>query len=159
MSYLLDDGKNNLASFIVPIGTTNVVTVSHDFSVIPGTATTPALSISSTGASGGAANNLTLNSGVNFNFQQIIASGNNYMLSQNDYAIEIISDTYNLITLPICSKIGGRTYIISRGSNNNNLTIVCQPGDNIDTAQSINLTRKYDHVRLMANGINTWYII
>lgn len=94
-----------------------------------------------------------------FNFKRIIDGGSNYILSDDDYAIEIVSDTYNSITLPTASGIGGRVYFTSRGSNNNNLIITAQNGELIDGYQTYKFAKKYTHMSVMSNNVNQWYII
>lgn len=164
MSYILDDEKNNLGSTIVPIGTDNVVTVLKQFAVDPMANGVGYFNVTNTGdihiGNPIVKNNLFLNTGVDFNFMQITDTTlTNYTLTQNDYAIEIITDTINTITLPTARNTGGRTYIISRGSNNNNLILQTQLNENIDTRMQISLTRKYVHLKVMSNGQDSWYVV
>jgi hypothetical protein len=132
MSWILDN-KNTIGSYIIPTGNTNKITVFGE--------------------------SLIINSGIDFNFKQIIDTETNYLLTDSDYAIEIISDTYNTITLPSALNIGGRTYIISRGSTNNNLILQAQIGETIDSRNIIQLKRINDHIKVMSNNISEWYVI
>lgn len=70
-----------------------------------------------------------------------------------------MSDSYNTVTLPSALNSGGRTFIISRGSNNNNLVIKAQPGETIDSRQELPLKRKNVHTKLISNDQNLWYVI
>lgn len=162
MYYLLDN-KTNLGSIIVPVGTKGTITVYNDFSVIPSNTLTPSLSVSNTGSiiigSTTTQNNININSGINFGFSEINGTDTNYTLSQNDYSIDVVSNTYNTVTLPLAQGIGGRTYIIGRSSTNNNLTVVCHLNDTIDLDPSILLARQYNHIKVMSNNENIWYVI
>jgi hypothetical protein len=99
-----------------------------------------------------------------YNFKRIIDSGTNYILGAEDYAIEIISNTYTRVTLPAAVGLGGRVYLISRGSDIN-IQLYAYPGDNIDSGIGTNdgnpytFHRKYTRVVLMSNNINGWYTI
>lgn len=163
MSYFLDDEKANLGSLVIPVGVVPVVTAYSGFSVIPDGSTDSIFNVVSGGNIGignsGTDNNLVINSGTDVRFTQITDNLLSYTLTKNDYAVEIMADSINTIILPSALNIGGRTYIISRGSNNNNLILQCQPNDNIDTRPQINLSRKYVHLKIMSNGQDTWYII
>ena len=91
-------------------------------------------------------------------FKQIIGIDTIYYLTPADHAIEIISDTYNIVQLPSAVGNGGRLYTICRGSNNNNLVLKAATGDTIDTRTQLELKRKNDHLEIMCNGIDSWYI-
>jgi hypothetical protein len=164
MSFFLDDEKTNLSSLVIPVGVVPVVTAYSGFSIVPNGV---ADSIFSVAASGDISigqidsiNNLVINTGTDVRFVQITDTNLvDYTLTGDDYAVEIIADSINTVTLPTSYNIGGRTYIISRGSNNNNLIIRCHPGENIDTRPQLNLSRKHAHVKMMSNGQDSWYII
>ena len=161
--YILDI-KTNLASIIVPTNNDSRVTIYSELEVIPENFSQPQLAIYNSGqiALGNSAvegSNIVINAGSNVNFKQIFGNNTDFPLTINEYAIEIISDTYNTVTLPSALNIGGRSYLISRGSNNNNLVVRCQPGENIDTRNQIQLKRKNEHIQVMANGQDSWYII
>lgn len=163
MSYLLDI-KKNLGSFVIPTGTDNQVTVFKDLLVNPTGNNDSYFSVLNNGdviigdSSTLTYNNLIINAGLNLGFKQITDTNANYLMTDNDYSVEIISDTYNTVTLPLANGIGGRTYIISRGSNNNNLIVQAQPGDLIDGRNIIQLKRINDHIQIQSNGINDWYM-
>lgn len=160
MAYILDD-KTNLGYIVIPNGPNNKITVFSEFEVKPQTATEPYLGVYNDGTIniGGpnSSNNLIIEAGIDFDFKQIYGTDTNYNLTENDYAIEIMSDTYDTITLPTALNSGGRTYIISRGNNNNNLVLKAQTGENIDTRNEIPLKRKNDHIKVMSNGIDSYY--
>ncbi|MGL5935638.1 MAG: hypothetical protein ACRCZI_08435 [Cetobacterium sp.] len=164
MSYLLDV-KKNLGSFVIPTGSNNQITVFKDLLVNPTGTFDSYFSVLNTGDviigdnSELTYNNLVINAGLNLGFKQIIDAGTNYLMTDNDYSVEIISNTYNTITLPLASGIGGRTYIISRGSTNDNLVVQTQGGDLIDGRNIIQLKRINDHIQIQSNGINDWYMI
>lgn len=165
MSYILDN-KTNIASMVIPVGDAQVVTVYNSFTVNPvkeSTGTT-FLEINSTGiirlGNPDAQNTVKLYSSLDVHFTQVVDTTlTDYQLNRDDYAIEIMSNTINTITLPTAMGSGGRTYVISRGSDNNNLIIRSQPNENIDTRQSLKMSRKYDHLQIMSNGQDSWYII
>jgi len=94
-----------------------------------------------------------------FNFKRITDGGTNYTLDDDDYAIEIVSDTYNTVTLPNATGRGGRVYFISRGSDNNDLILTAQAGETIDGWQERDFPRKYTHLTVMSNSVNKWYVI
>jgi len=97
--------------------------------------------------------------GVSYNFKQIGGVITNYNLTSDDYAVEIISNTINSVTLPSAANNGGRYYVISRGvTTNNSLILKPQVGDNIDTYQFIQLKRVADHINVMSNDVNSWYV-
>lgn len=97
--------------------------------------------------------------GVSYNFKQIGGVITNYNLSLDDYAIEIVSNSINFVTLPPALNNGGRYYVISRGATtNNNLRLKTQPGDNIDMYEFIQLKRVADHINVMSNNVNSWYV-
>lgn len=161
--YILDV-KTNLASFIIPSGAGNTVTIFSEFSVIPEGSSTPQLTIGKTGDivlgdPNSTSNNVIVNAGMSTSFRQLTDPDTEYLMTKNDYAIEVISDTYNVIRLPSALDIGGRTYVISRGSNNNNLSVRTQVNENIDTRTQILLKRKNDHIKVSSNGIDSWYVI
>lgn len=164
MSYILDQ-KKNLGAFVIPVGASNKITTFGEFDVIPSGSTTSQFNVASDGtiqigdSNNVTYNNLILNAGVNFQFRQITDAGTNYLMTNNDYAIEIISATYGSVTLPSASGIGGRTYIISNGSTNTALLVKSQIGDFIDKRTTINLKRINDHIRVQSNNIDEWYII
>lgn len=163
MSYILDN-KTNLASMVLPVGNGNVVTVYNSFTVNPLQNGTTYLNIDSTGliqlGDPNSKNNVLLYASLDFRFLQIFDTTiQDYQLNTDDYAIEIVSDSINTITLPTSLDSGGRTYIVSRGSNNNALIIRAQPGENIDTRQSLQLSRKHVHLKVMSNGQDSWYIV
>lgn len=163
MAYLIDR-KATIGSYVIPVTGTNQVNVFSEFAVSPinadiqfGVFTNGDIQLGYTAP--GSNNNIIINSGIDFNFSQVTGTDTTYLLTQNDYAIEIISDTYNTVLLPSALGIGGRTYIISRGSNNPNLVVRTQNGENIDTRQEIQLRRKNDHIKVMANNIDSYYVI
>ncbi len=94
-----------------------------------------------------------------FTFARITDNGTNYLLSSQDYAVEIVSDTYNTVVLPSAANIGGRVYLISRASNNDTFKVVAQPGETIDGDQEFKYLRKYTRMTLMSNDVSEWYII
>lgn len=162
MAYILDK-KKDLSSYGISQGTLPTVNFITDTTITPNGATEPYLSVSGNGQIniGGpnSSNALDLNCGVQFKFKQIIGTDTNYDLTMNDYAIEIISDSYMTVTLPTSAGNGGLTYIISRGSNNNALVVKSQNGETIDGRQESGLWRKNTHVKVMSNSINAWYIV
>lgn len=94
-----------------------------------------------------------------FNFKRITDSGTNYLLGETDYAIEIVSDTYNIVTLPTAAGRGGRVYSVSRASDNNTMHLTAQSGETIDGTQSYYYLRKYTHMTVMSNDVNKWYVL
>lgn len=162
MAYILDD-KNNLGYIVIPNGPNDKITVFSEFEVKPQTATEPYLGVYENGdiniGGPNSSNNLIIEAGIDFDFKQIFGTDSNYDLTENDYAIEIMSDSYNTVTLPSALNSGGRTFIISRGSNNNNLVIKAQPGETIDSRQELPLKRKNVHTKLISNDQNLWYVI
>lgn len=157
--YILDN-KQSLGTFVIPTGAANIITVNAEFNVIPSNYNVPRLSILNDGtayiAGGGGGGGST---GVVYNFKQIGGVITNYNLSLDDYAVEIISNTINSVTLPPALNNGGRYYVVSRGATtNNNLILKPQVGDNIDMNQSIRLKRVADHINVMSNDVNSWYV-
>lgn len=141
MSFILDKNKKTVLTYVVP--NDNGLQLTGDISI--GSAT--------------AQNQLIIDAGINFKFMRITESGTNYDMTENDYAIEIVNDSYNTITLPNAENIGGRTYIISRGSNNDNLVLRTRAGDLIDGRDEIKLRTKDVRIKVMSNNINKWYVI
>lgn len=162
MSYILDK-KNNLGSIVIPTGTQNIMTVYSQFVVNPQANNTTIFGVYTNGdihiGNPSVKNNIFLDGGIDFHFVQITDTTLvDYALTNNDYAIEIIADNINTITLPTALNNGGRTYIISRGSDNNALLLQSQPNENIDTRTQLQLTRKHVHLKVMSNGQDSWYI-
>jgi hypothetical protein len=165
MSYILDN-KTNLGSIVIPVGVVPVITVYSGFSINQMQNSTSYFNVSTNGtinigsADSTVYNNVIVTSGIDYHFSQITdITLTDYLLTKNDYAIEIIADSINTVTLPTAVGNGGRTYVVSRGSDNNNLTLQCQAGENIDTRSQILLSRKHVHLKLMSNGQDSWYII
>jgi hypothetical protein len=149
--YILDN-KENLAAFVIPTGSTNIVTINSELNVIPSSYTTSRLSVLNNGTT-------YVAGGADYNFRRIGGVITNYDLTLDDYAVEIISNTINSVTLPAAANNGGRYYVVSRGATtNNNLILRVQAGDNIDTNQFIRLKRVSDHINVMSNDVNSWYI-
>lgn len=159
---MIIDDKRNLGSLVIPVGNNNNITVYSEFSVIPTGYTITQFEVLNNGnitlGNNTTNNNLIINAGIDMDFKCIIDGGTNYILSENDYAVEIVSDTYTSVTLPSANLIGGRTYIISRGSNTV-ISLTAQVGENIDSRTSILLKRKHDHIKVMANNEDSWYVI
>lgn len=147
MSYILDN-KTNLASIVIPVGETKIITVFSHLSVVP---TPEATLIPSFDTVNGIAP-------IAPNFKRINNTDKNYNILSTDYAIDIISDTYTTVTLPLAANVGGKIYVIARTSNTD-IQIICQNGDTIDTTPVITLGRKYNHLNIMSNNVSTWYII
>ena len=163
MSYLMDH-KTNLGSIAIPVGASNDIEIFSGFYVKPFGFPNPLFSIADNGTItiGDPLNPtpIVINSNIQYKFEQISGTGTNYLLSDSDYAIEILSNTYNFITLPSASGIGGRTYVLSRGTtSNNSLTLVTQPGQTIDGRASIALPQQNDHLMVMSNDALSWYIL
>jgi len=160
--YILDN-KTNLGSFVIPIGVNNVVKVFREFEVQPQNLLNTQFAIYNNGdvilGNPNNPNNINITGGIDFTFERITTLDTDYILTGNNYALEIVSDTYNFITLPLASGIGGRTYRLSRGSDNNGLVLRCQPGDNIDSRSVIELKRKFAHLTVMSNGLDAWYFV
>lgn len=178
MAYILDD-KKNIESYVIPTGTQPIVTALEDtqikaeFSIGPNDSnkyifpTTKAPGIGyiledvkgdgvlewTQASSGGGSGD------PSFNFKRIVDSGTNYVLGATDYAIEIVSNTYNFVTLPLASGIGGRVFFVSRASDNNTLKIVTQGSDTIDGINNYHYLRKYTHMTVMSNSVDKWYIV
>lgn len=104
-------------------------------------------------------NNIIITGGIDYSFKQITGPITNYDLTNNDYMIEVINATVNTITLPTAIGNGGRTYIITSGSTNTNLTIVPQSGQTIDGSSSYRLKYINTHLRIVSNSIGSWYRI
>lgn len=77
----------------------------------------------------------------------------------SDYAVEVVSATYETIILPTSLNNGGQLYIISTTSGNPNLKVLPQSGESIDGSTFIQLKRMYDHIQIMSNSIEEWYIL
>jgi len=97
--------------------------------------------------------------GVAYNFKQIGGLITNYDLTLDDYAVEIVSNTINSVTLPAAVNNGGRYYVISRGNTTND-SLILRPrvGDNIDMRQFIQFKRVANHINVMSNNVNSWYV-
>ena len=160
--YILDN-KRNLGSFIIPVDSDNKIKVFREFEVQPQNLLYPQFGVYNNGdiviGNVNNPNNVNITGGIDFTFERITTLDTDYILTENNYALEIVSDTYNFITLPLATGIGGRTYRISRGSDNDSLVLRCQPGDNIDSRSIIELKRKFAHLTVMSNNINSWYFV
>jgi hypothetical protein len=163
MNHFILDHKTNLESLVVPTGTNETITVKSEFVVSPVGSNQPYLGIYNNGniviGSPVDHDNVIINSGIMFEFKRIIDNGTNYVLSTDDHGIEIVSTTYNTITLPTANGSGGLSYILSNGSGNINLRVVPQSGELIDGAAYIQLKRIYDHIQVMSNGVSEWYVV
>jgi hypothetical protein len=157
--YILDH-KQNLGSVVIPIGITGSVIVYSEFAVITPSSTVSQFSITDNGDINlGGAGSININTELKLDFKQINGTDTDYLLKGKDYAVEVVSDTYNSITLPSATSMGGVSYIISRGSTvNNNLVLRAQPGENIDSRPELLLESPGSHIRVISNNINTWYI-
>jgi len=163
MGFLLEN-KNSLGRYVIPTSS-NGITVYNPFSVIPSGNLDKQFSIDSGGIieignpNNDNYNNIIFNAGINNAFKQLTDNGADYLLTNNDYFVEVISTTYNYVTLPLANNIGGRTYIISNGSTNINLVVRTSGIDNIDGRTQIALKRIHDRIKLQSNGIDNWYVI
>ncbi len=162
MAYIFDTRRKSLGTLAIPLGADDTVTVLSEFKVTPDAAET-FLDIRENGeifiGDDGGINNITLNGGIRYNFKQIIGVALNYDLEEDDYAIEIVSDTYNSVTLPFATGRGGRAFLISRGSDNNAFVIKTQIGDTLDTRTQVPIKRKNEHIRVMSFDNNKWFTI
>lgn len=159
MSYILDQ-KRNLGSIVIPTGLTNKVSVFSEFTIKPSEVLDSYVDVNLDGSIKiGGQNNTILATGLLYNFKQINDPVSDYLLKNEDYAIEIINDAIFTVTLPAAFGAGGKTYIVSRGSNNNDLRIKTQIGESIDGSASITFRTKNTHMKIMSNSIDRWYII
>ena len=161
--YILDQ-KSNLGSVIIPVGADNIVTVLAEFEVIPPPLTASQFSIRNNGdiaiGDPNSTNNVILNTGLKLNFRQLTGTDSDYLLTSDDYMLEVASDTYNTITLPSALGKGGISYVVSRGSTvNNNLVLRAQINETIDSRTQLSLVAAGDHIRVISNNIDTWYIV
>lgn len=169
MAYMLDNEKEDITSFLNTTGSgggggggETKLKIYGDFEVEPSPEAGIQFAVYGNSVHIGnnnATTNLIIEGGVDFDFKQINDDGVDYQLADNDYAVEIISDTYETITLPSALDTGGRTYVISRGSNNSELVLQAQPGENIDDKPIIQLKRKNVHIKVMSNNIDSWYVV
>lgn len=93
-----------------------------------------------------------------YDFVRITAPNTNYNLTAADCAIDIINDSYTTITLPSAAGLGGKVFVISRGSNTK-FVLVPQPGETIDEHLNYIFLRKYVRLTVMSNDIDMWYIL
>lgn len=157
--YILDH-KQNLGSIVIPIGIIGSVVVYNEFAVITPSSTVSQFSITDNGDINlGGVGTITITTELKLSFKQINGTDTDYLLDSKDYAVEVVSDTYNSITLPSAAGMGGVSYVISRGSTvNNNLVLRAQPGESIDCRSELLLELPGSHIRVISNNINTWYI-
>jgi hypothetical protein len=160
--FLLEE-KINLSNSMIPLGPDSVITSHKGFEVIPDeTAPGAFFSVLQSGSvivGGNGSDDVTLGAAVKSSFKSITDPITNYDVADDDYAVEIANDTINTVTLPTAEGKGGKNYVISRRSNNNNLVVQAYAGDNIDSRTVIELKRMYDHIEIMSNDIDSWYII
>lgn len=93
-----------------------------------------------------------------YEFKRITAPGTNYLVQPEDCALEIVNDGYTSVTLPSAVGIGGKIYLISRGSNTK-FTLYPQPGEKIDDNDSHVFLKKYTRLTVMSNDVGGYYII
>jgi hypothetical protein len=93
-----------------------------------------------------------------YEFKQITGLDTNYNISTSDCAIEIISDTYTTVTLPSAAGLGGKIFLISRGSNTK-FTLLPQTGEFIDNHPDYIFLKKHVRLTVMSNNTSEWYII
>ena len=101
-----------------------------------------------------------LNGGICYNILRLTDAGTNYDIQDTDYIIEVVSSTYNTITLPPASNSSGCSFIVSRetSNTNKNLLLIPQAGDDIDT-YSEHQFRRPGHIKVVSNGVNSWYVV
>lgn len=162
MNYILDF-KSNLAS-IATISSTGDVNVNGGFTVQPSGFDNPLVAVETTGnvtiGDSNSTSNIVIYANEVNKFEQLTGTDTDYQLSANDYTIEVLSNTYMSLTLPSAANIGGRTYIISRGTtSNNDLILQTQTGENIDGDPFIAFTLPHYHLTVMSNNIDTWYLL
>jgi hypothetical protein len=93
-----------------------------------------------------------------FVFKFLTDAGTNYDLLDDDTGVEVRSDTYNTITLPLAVNNNGHIYIISRGDTTNNaLAVITQGGDTIDGEITYPLQDARSRIQLISNGLDSWY--
>jgi hypothetical protein len=173
MAYILDD-KKDLGSFVIPIGATPTVTsfnptqIQNTFAIGPDNLTkytfptTPAPGAGYILQDVGGTGILTwelVSASASYSWKRITDSGTNYNVLLVDDGIEIVSNTYNTVTLPTAVGSGGKKYVISRVSNNNNLLLMPQVGETIDSYPNFAFTFQYTRVSVISNDVNGWYII
>jgi hypothetical protein len=161
MEYMLDPTKNNVGKTVFPLDGTTVI---DNFEVQPDVNMEPVFTVDGKEIEiGGQStqNMIKLYGGICHNFKQLTGADTNYDMLTSDYFVEVVSDTYNTVTLPLASTYIGCAYIISRGANNTNnkFRITTQTVDTIDGRDDVYLRRAGYHAKLISNGMNTWYII
>jgi hypothetical protein len=108
-------------------------------------------------------NSIFLNGGVDFLLRKIVDPAftpPNFTLTVNDFMIDVISDTFSTVTLPLSGNSGGRMYIVSRGfSGAGVLTLVTSGVDTIDGDPSISLPVQDTRVKVISDGVSKWYVI
>ncbi len=176
MAYILDN-KKNTSSYIVPVGSAPMMEslvdmqIKAELSVGPDNSqkyTFPAVKASGLGyilqdtlGDGNLAwvpISDTAAGDPSFEFMRITDSGVDYVLDDEDHGIEIVSDTYTTVTLPTAAGIGGRVYFVSRGSDTE-IVLTAQTGETIDGLQTYTFHKKYTHLSVMSNGVDTWYVL
>ncbi len=173
MAYILDD-KKDLGSYVIPTGSTPVITsfnptqIQNTLSIGPTNATkytfpanpSPGPGYILQDVSGTGILTWELPSGgISFSWKRITDSGTNYNILSTDYGIDIVSATYNTVTLPTAVGNGGKSFVISRSSTNDNLTLIPQSGETIDNEPDSGFWRQYTRIVVISNNIGGWYII
>jgi hypothetical protein len=136
MSFIIDDKKKTVGGSVFVLGEDNTVQV------------------------GGSESTVEITGTIVYNFKRLTEPNTNHDLTESDYFVEVASNTYNTVTLPLASSAESRHYVISRAYNNtnDNLRLVARVGDDIDEATEIRLKNPREHITLISNGLNSWYI-
>jgi len=163
MAYIIDPNKNTIYKS-VRIGSNNI-TIIDDTKIVLDDAEGPVFEVLDNGninvGGSGVNNTIKLNGGICFNFKKLTDNAIEYIITENDYMVEVASDTYNTIILPSAIGNAGCSYIISRGENttNNNLVLQTQIGEDIDGREQSFLKYAGIHIKLLSNGEGRWYVI
>lgn len=139
MAYILDPDKNTVGNNLIPDGDP------------PDTVLTSCIDMKVVG-------NFSISGGIQYAYKELIDTATNYNITYDDHNIEVISDTYETITLPDALGKQGTTFMIYRNSDNNNLKIVTQLGQTIDTSLECRIRKKGFKITVMSDSEN-WIIV
>jgi hypothetical protein len=181
MAYLLDSAKNSLGTFVIPTGASSVVTsfqptlIQNTLDIGSAPSTSYRLPPDRTLASnrvlkdangdgvvswsyvdggGGGGSEIGL-----YPFIRLTGILTNYNVESTDCVIDVVSDTFNTITLPFAAGLGGKMFIINRSSNNDAMTVVPQSGDNIDGFPVFYVDMKDTRLLVVSDNILDWFIV
>ena len=109
---------------------------------------------------GSESNSIKFNSGLCHKFIQLTDNETNYNLTDKDWGIQVISPTYETITLPVITTAGCEYLIEKNNGNNDPLRILTSGGNLIDGDSELTIIDNDTRFKVLSDpDLQNWSII